>query len=282
MLRFSNVKVPVENVIWGEGKGLKLALTTLNTGRLTLPASCAAGAKRAVEITRRWAAERVQWGKPIGKHDAVAQKLGRMAADTFAMQAVSDLASLLADRKTTDIRLEAAIAKMWNSEIGDRIIDSCLQIKGGRGYETVEIPAFPGRSPRSGRAHVSRLPDQPDLRGVERDHASLHCPRGTRHPSLGGRRPGRPEGQRRKEVKGTGEGRGLLCPLVPGPVAGLGTVAAITEIRTTRHACALHRAPVTQAGSNPLPRHGAVRTQARNSARRSCSAWWMSAQSCLP
>ena len=138
MLRFTNVKVPVENVIWGEGKGLKLALTTLNTGRLTLPASCAAGAKRAVEITRRWAAERVQWGKAIGKHDSVAQKLGRMAADTFAMQAVSDLASLLADRKTTDIRLEAAIAKMWNSEIGDRIIDNCLQVKGGRGYETVD------------------------------------------------------------------------------------------------------------------------------------------------
>jgi hypothetical protein len=134
--RFENVRVPAEDLISQEGRGLKVALTTLNTGRLSLPATCVGAAKWCLKMAREWSAERVQWGQQVGKHEAVAKKLAFMAGTAFAVEAVSELSSLMADEDRHDIRIEAALAKLFCSEMTYRIADELVQIRGGRGFET--------------------------------------------------------------------------------------------------------------------------------------------------
>jgi 3-hydroxyacyl-CoA dehydrogenase/alkylation response protein AidB-like acyl-CoA dehydrogenase/enoyl-CoA hydratase/carnithine racemase len=148
VVRFENVKIPRENILLAEGKGLRVALTTLNTGRLTLPAACAGLSKRCLEVTRKWASQRVQWGAPIGKHAAIADKVAKMAANTFAMEAMTLLAASKVDAdKHADVRLEAAMCKMWGSEQSWEIVNDALQIRGGRGYETADSLKARGDEP---------------------------------------------------------------------------------------------------------------------------------------
>jgi len=144
LTRFHEVRVPATSRIGEEGQGLKIALTTLNTGRLSLPASCAAAGKLAVKIAREWSRERVQWGRPVGEHEAVSKKIAFITATTYAIEAVVELSSQLADDKRNDIRIEAALAKLFCSEMGARIVDELVQIRGGRGYETAASLAARG------------------------------------------------------------------------------------------------------------------------------------------
>jgi hypothetical protein len=145
--RLEKVYVPEENRIAREGDGLKIALSTLNTGRLSLMAIAVGASKWATKIAREWASERVQWGRPIGKHDAVAQKLAFIAGSAFGLEAMLDVSARLADDKRNDVRIEAALCKLYGSELAWRVIDELMQVRGGRGYETAASLKARGEKP---------------------------------------------------------------------------------------------------------------------------------------
>ncbi|MFI7342202.1 acyl-CoA dehydrogenase family protein [Streptomyces sp. NPDC050085] len=142
--RFHQVRVPAAHRIGPEGAGLKIALTTLNTGRLSLPAMCVGAGKWCLKIAREWSAAREQWGKPVAFHEAVGTKISFIAATTFALEAVLDLSSQMADEDRNDIRIEAALAKLYGSEMAWLMADELVQIRGGRGFETAESLAARG------------------------------------------------------------------------------------------------------------------------------------------
>ncbi|MGV0747251.1 acyl-CoA dehydrogenase family protein [Mycolicibacter minnesotensis] len=142
--RLHKVRVPAQNLVGREGDGLKIALTTLNAGRLAIPAMATGSAKWALKIARQWSRERVQWGRPVGEHEAVAKKIAFIAATSYALEAVLELSGQMADEGRNDIRIEAALAKLWSSEMACVIADELLQIRGGRGYETAESLAARG------------------------------------------------------------------------------------------------------------------------------------------
>ncbi|MPZ25042.1 MAG: acyl-CoA dehydrogenase [Micromonosporaceae bacterium] len=145
--RFHDVFVPRENLIGAEGQGLKIALTTLNTGRLSLPASCVGASKWCLAVAREWGNQRVQWGRPVGQHEAIAKKISFIAATTYGLESMLDLSCLLADDDRNDIRIEAALVKLHASELAWQVADELIQIRGGRGYESAESLAARGERP---------------------------------------------------------------------------------------------------------------------------------------
>jgi len=147
VITFEDVRLPVDNIIGKEGRGLKIALTTLNDGRLSIPNSCVGIAKGAMKVVREWASTRTQWGVAIGKHESLAHKISDIASTTFAMESIVKLTSFLSNDKKLDLRLESAACKEWNTWQAWEIIDDTMQIRGGRGYETEKSLIARGETP---------------------------------------------------------------------------------------------------------------------------------------
>ncbi|MGE5711398.1 MAG: acyl-CoA dehydrogenase family protein [Nitrospira sp.] len=134
---FTNVYVPIENRLGSEDDGLRIALATLTVGRLTLPAACLGGLKQCLSVMRWWGRTRVQWNKPIGEHSLIGEKLCRAAVYTLALEAVMAFCGAWANKKG-DLRLESAAAKIIGSEWYWEVVNDLFQVRGGRGFMTVE------------------------------------------------------------------------------------------------------------------------------------------------
>jgi alkylation response protein AidB-like acyl-CoA dehydrogenase len=135
--KFNNVYVPAENRLGSEDDGLRIALATLTVGRLTLPAACLGGLKQCLSVMRWGGRTRIQWNKPIGEHSLIGEKLCRAAAYTLALEAVMAFCGAWANKKS-DLRLESAAAKIIGSEWYWLVVNDLFQVRGGRGFMTVE------------------------------------------------------------------------------------------------------------------------------------------------
>jgi len=135
-IRFRDVRVPGSHLLHQEGKGLNVALSCLNYGRCTLSAGMLGGATRAFEQSTKWAQTRFQFQRPLADFELVQAKIARMAALTYAMDAVLYLTCGMLDRHDEDIMLETAVCKLFCSEMGWRVVNDAMQIMGGEGYMT--------------------------------------------------------------------------------------------------------------------------------------------------
>ncbi len=135
-LRFTDVKVPRKNLLCEEGKGLKVALTCLDFGRCTLAAGMLGGARRAAEQATKWDQTRYQFQRPVAEFEMVQAAVARMAALTYAMDAVLYMTTGLLDRHGEDVMVETAACKVFCSEMGWRCVNDAMEVMGGEGYMT--------------------------------------------------------------------------------------------------------------------------------------------------
>jgi hypothetical protein len=148
-MTFTDVVVPVENLIGTLGLGLKYALSILNIGRaVSVPAICLGMAKQAWQPTLDRANTRVTFKQPLANRQTQQVRVGDMATNLFAMEAMCDLIWHMADQKNYDVRIEAAVTKIFCSEKTIQFLNDAQVIFGGMGYETADskrvrgLPAF--------------------------------------------------------------------------------------------------------------------------------------------
>jgi acyl-CoA dehydrogenase family protein 9 len=135
-IRFHGVRVHKSQLLGQEGRGLQMALSCLNYGRCTLSAGMVGGARRAKDQATKWAATRFQFGKPLNDKELVRLRIARMAAYTYAMDALLYMTTGMLDRKDEDVQVETAVCKVFCSEYGWRVVNDAMQIMGGESYMT--------------------------------------------------------------------------------------------------------------------------------------------------
>jgi len=135
-LIFENVEIPEENILGELGRGFRVAMEVLNTGRLSLAAGAVGGGKELLRLSTEYASQRKQFGKPIIEFEMIRDKLATMASDLYAMESMVYLTTGLVDRSVQDFSIESAMCKLFSSEALWQMTDTALQIAGGYGYMT--------------------------------------------------------------------------------------------------------------------------------------------------
>lgn len=131
---FDGVRVPAGRVLGEAGRGFKVAMEVLNTGRLTLAAGCLGACKKLIALSVARATERKAFGRPVGEFGMIKDKIARMMAESFALESMTYLTTGLVDARVPDFSLESAICKVYGAEVLWRVASESMQIAAGAGY----------------------------------------------------------------------------------------------------------------------------------------------------